>query len=108
MKNVIDPDETQPVTVEGIIQVVAEHFGITPADLRSQKRSREVAYPRQICMYLCRKMTDTSLQAIGKSLGKKDHSTVLHGIEKIEKDIITDENLKNVTDVLKKKISPSK
>ena len=94
--------------VEDIIQIVAEHFEITTSDLVSQKRSREIAYPRQIYMYLCRKLTDISLQAIAKSLGKKDHTTVLHGINKIEEDLLSDEQLKNTVDVLIKKISPTK
>ena len=59
-------------------------------------------------MYLCRKMTDNALQAIGAALGKKDHTTSLHGIDKIEKDIPNDETLKNTIDVLKKKISPGR
>ncbi len=108
LKNVIDPEEEKPVTVEDIIQIVAEHFEITTSDLVSQKRSREIAYPRQIYMYLCRKLTDISLQAIAKSLGKKDHTTVLHGINKIEEDLLSDEQLKNTVDVLIKKISPFK
>ncbi len=108
LQNVINPDMNRPVTADYIVEVVAEHFNITPQDIRGQKRSRDIAYPRQICMYLCRKMTDNALQAIGAALGKKDHTTILHGIDKIEKDIPNDETLKNTIDVLKKKISPGR
>ena len=106
LENIINPDVSRPVTVEGIIDVVADHFNITPQDIRGTKRSRNIAYPRQIAMYLCRHMTDNSLQSIGELMGNKDHSTVLHGIDKIEKDLVSDENLNNTMDILKKKISP--
>ena len=62
------------------------------------------AYPRQICMYLCKKMTDQSLVKIGEIIGKRDHSTVIHGIEKIEKDLEKDPELGKVIDVITKKM----
>ena len=58
-------------------------------------------------MYLCRKLTDAPLQTVGNMLGKRDHSTVIHGIEKIEKDLATNQSLKSNIDVLIKKIDPS-
>ena len=57
-------------------------------------------------MYLCRHLTEESLQSIGKSLGKKDHTTVLHGIEKITEKMENDEELKNKIDIIRKKIVP--
>ena len=63
LKDLISPNETKEVTPELIIQVVADHFGITPLDISSQKRNKEVVFPRQIVMFLCRSMTDTPLQA---------------------------------------------
>ena len=90
------------VTPELIIQVVSDHFGITPADVISQKRTKDIVYPRQIIMYLCRTMTETSLQIIGRSLGKRDHTTVLHGADKITSDMQKDETLRNTIDILKK------
>ena len=57
-------------------------------------------------MYLCRELTSTPLKSIGKSLGNRDHTTIMHGIEKMEKEIITDSNLNNTIDILKKKINP--
>ena len=63
--------------------------------------------PRQICMYLCRKLTAESLQSIGKALGKKDHTTVIHGIDKITEEIQLSEELKNRIDIIMKKINPS-
>ena len=108
LENIISPEENRPVTCELIIETVAEHFNISPDDIKSTKRNKEIAYPRQICMYLCRKMTADSLQAVGNSLGKKDHTTIIHGEKKISDDLKKDENLQNTIDVLIKKINPPK
>lgn len=104
LRDYISPNQIQEVTPERIIKITAEHFNINTADLSSSKRSRDIAYPRQIIMYLCRDMIDIPLQQIGKYLGK-DHTTVMHGYEKIKKDLETNENLRNTLDVLRKKIS---
>ena len=94
------------VTPNLIIQVVSDHFGITPLDISSQKRTKEIVYPRQIVMYLCRKMTDTPLKTIGLILGGKDHASVSHGVKKIEHDVKTDEALNNTVNIIKKKLNP--
>lgn len=107
LKDVIYPDQPKEVTPSLIIEVVAEHFGVNPDDITSKKRNSEFVLPRQISMYLCRKLTDTSLSNIGKYLGKKDHTTVMHGIQKIESEIETNEDIKNKVDIIKKKINPS-
>ena len=64
----------------------------------------EIVLPRQITMYLCRELTDTSLVNIGKLLGKKDHTTVMHGVNKITEELKTNPELQNKVDVIKKKI----
>ena len=106
LKDLISPNETKEVTPELIIQVVADHFGITPLDSSSQKRNKGVVFPRQIVMFLCRSMTDTPLQAIGKYLGGRDHTTIIHGYEKIGADMDKNESLRNTIEILKKKINP--
>lgn len=106
LKDLISSDVKKNVTVESITEIVAEHFGITPADILSSKKSRNIAHPRQICMYLCRDLTEISLKEIGDKLGKRDHSTILHGFNKISEDLKTDTSLQSVIDVLKKKINP--
>ena len=106
LKDLISPNETKEVTPELIIQVVADHFGITPLDISSQKRNKEVVFPRQIVMFLCWSMTDTPLQAIGKYLGGRDHTTIIHGYEKIGADMDKNESLRNTIEILKKKINP--
>ena len=105
LKDLISPNDKKKITPEYIVEVVSEHFNINQADIYSTKKSRNIAYPRQIAMYLCRKLTDASLTDIGKILGNRDHSTVLHGCDKIAKDIEKDSSLHNTTDVLIKKIN---
>ena len=106
LKDIIAPGESKEVTPEYIIEVVADHFNLTPLDITSQKRNKDIVYPRQIVMYLCRTMTDTGLQNIGKALGGRDHTTILHGIEKITADLQDNPTLQNSIDILKKKINP--
>ena len=98
LKDIISP--------EYIISVVAEHYGVTPADLSGNKRNSKIVMPRQVSMYLCREIISTPLKNIGKALGNRDHTTVMHGIEKIENELQNDDNLKNTIDILKKKINP--
>ena len=106
LKDIIAPGDRQEVTPEFIIQIVADHFNLTPLDIMSAKRSKEIVYPRQIVMYLCRTMTETGLQNIGKALGGRDHTTILHGIKTISADLEKNPSLQNTIDILKKKISP--
>lgn len=107
LKDIISSDNKREVTPELILDIVADHFGITVADLKSKKRDSEIAVPRQICMYLMRTMTDTALKGIGAVLGGKDHSTVKYGVEKIAKDIESDEMMANTINIIKKKINPA-
>lgn len=106
LKDLISPDDKKQITPALIIDVIAEHFNITSADIYSVNKSRNIAFPRQIAMYLCRKFTDYSLSDIGKIMGNRDHTTILHGIDKVEKSIKKDPALQNTIEVLTKKINP--
>ncbi len=106
LKDLISPNAVREITPQLILNVVSEHFGINPLDIIGQKRSKELAFPRQIVMYLCGNMTTESLQNIGKALGGRDHTTILHGQKKIASQIDSDESLSNTIDILKKKINP--
>ena len=106
LKDIISPNDKREVTPELVIQIVADHYGLTPLDICSQKRNKEIVYPRQIVMYLCREMVGTPLQLIGKFLGGRDHTTIIHGIEKISGDVNKNESLNNTIEILKKKINP--
>ena len=107
LKDVIYPNKPKEITPTLIINVVAEHFGVKPEDITSKKRNSEFVQPRQVVMYLCRDLTDTSLINVGKILGKKDHTTVMHGVKKIEAELQTNEELRNKIDTIIKKINPS-
>jgi len=104
LKDVIYPDNPKQVTPQTIINVVSEHFGVRPEDITSKKRNSEYVQPRQIVMYLCRKICDMSYSSIGAFLGKRDHTTVLHGVEKVEEEIVDNEEFKRKVDAIKKKI----
>lgn len=107
LKDMIYPDKTKEITPSLIINVVAEHFGVKPEDITSKKRNSEFVMPRQVMMYLCRELTDTSYINIAKLLGKKDHTTVIHGYNKITAELNTNEELNNKINIIKKKINPS-
>ncbi len=108
LKDIISPDEKKEITPEYIISMVAEHFDITEDDIRGSKRNSKIVLPRQIAMYLCRDMTNVPLASIGKLIGNRDHTTVMHGFEKIEKNMKISESLANTIEILKKKINPQK
>ena len=107
LKDVIYPNKPKEVTPSLIINVVAEHFGVKAEDISSKKRNTEFVQPRQIVMYLCRELTDISLNNIAKILCKKDHTTILHGINKVEAEMSTSEEYRNKIEIIKKKINPS-
>ena len=106
LQDIISPNEKKVITVDFIVEVVSEHYNLTPSEIYSKDKSRNISYPRQIVMYLCRRLTDLSVTEIGKSLGNRDHSTVLHGYDKVSGDIQKDSSLHNTIDVLIKKINP--
>lgn len=89
-------DQDKPVTVESIQKTVSDYFGIKIADIRSKKRTKEVAFPRQVAMYICKQLTELSLADIGDGFGGKDHSTVIHACKQI------DEKMKQKEDIARK------
>ncbi|MBE5904428.1 MULTISPECIES: chromosomal replication initiator protein DnaA [Pseudobutyrivibrio] len=107
LQNFISPNISREITPQLIIEVVSEHFGITVDQMASKNRSSNVVRPRQIAMYLCNTMTDSSLQAIGVLLGGRDHSTIIHGANKIEEEINKDDSTKSLVETIKKKINPN-
>ncbi len=93
------------ITPQKIKSVVAKFYKIKISDLESETRKKEISYPRQIAMYLCREMTDFSLPKIGKLFGDKHYSTVKHGCDKIYREIKTDDKLRQDIDDIKDIIS---
>ena len=94
------------VSIEDIKNVVAQHFNIKSADLCSASRQRNIVIPRHIAMYLAKENTRASLSAIGKSFGRRDHSTVQHAVNKITKDIYKDFSLQQDIENIRQKIHP--
>jgi chromosomal replication initiator protein len=96
-------DKTKNFTVPNIMKIVASYFNLKVADLKSKKRSREISFPRQIAMYLCREYTKCSLPDIGKQFGGKDHTTVIFSHKKITKSVLENNQLaKNIQDITEK------
>ena len=106
LKDQFSTADSREITPDLIIETVADHFHIAVKDLISPKRSKDIAYPRQIAMYLCKEMTSFPLIKIGNCLGKRDHATVIHGCEKIKKDLVNNESLQSTLETIKKKINP--
>ena len=107
LQNIITPDKPREITPQLIIEVVTEHFNISMDQMISRSRSSDIAKPRQIAMFLCKTMTDSSLDVIGSFLGGRDHSTIIHGIKKISDEYEANENTRTLIDTIKKKINPN-
>ena len=104
LKEWINAGFSENNNVGRIQKIVADYFKISIDDLKSKKRNADIAFPRQIAMYLCRKHTEESFDKIGMEFGGKDHSTVMHSCEKIEKDIKNNKSLAAEIDKLEKDI----
>lgn len=97
-------EKNKEITIDMVLKEVCAHFAITLTDIRSSKRIRSIMYPRQVAMYLARKMTDSSLVSIGEKFGGKDHATVLHSIRKIESELSVKKELKSTVEKIVKKL----
>ena len=108
LKDLISADSLREVTPELILDVVSEHFSMNPEDIKGKKRDKDIVLPRHIVMFLSRSMTDVPYKNIGMMLGKRDHTTVIHGINRIMEmiEVENDESLINTIDIIKKKINP--
>lgn len=87
LKDIINARSTHQVTPDSIKDIVAQYYNLKSEDFISKKRTRQISYPRQIAMYLCRELTDLSLPRIGEEFGGRDHTTVMHACDKIIKDL---------------------
>ncbi len=105
LKDIISSKQSKQVTIDLIQDVVANYYNLKVADLKSARRTRNIAFPRQIAMYLCRKLTDMSLPKIGEEFGGRDHTTVIHAYEKISTNLKQDESLQNVIGDLTKRLN---
>ena len=94
------PEDSRPVTVESVQRVVAEYFSLSIDELRSERRTQTIVFPRQVAMYLSRELTDMSLPQIGRLFGGRDHTTIHYGHDKIAKRIKEDRSLYNLVQEL--------
>ncbi len=104
LKDVIDSSDRGMLTFGSIMNVVAGEFGYTPEDIRGKRRTADLALARQTAMYICRTHTESSLMQIAKDFGKKDHTTVLHAIRKIETLLREDPRVKKIVENIEKKL----
>ncbi len=95
-------DKSKDVTIELIQKQVCDHFHIKLSEIKSDKRLKNLVFPRQIAIFLCRELTKASYPEIGEKFGGKDHSTIIHSAKKIEKQLTADPNLKETIDGLRK------
>ncbi|NMA32242.1 MAG: chromosomal replication initiator protein DnaA [Candidatus Methanofastidiosa archaeon] len=105
LKQLISSANTKEINPNTIMKTVARYFDINPDLLTGNKRSRNITYPRQMAMFLCRELTDLSLPKIGLAFGGKDHTTVLHACDKIQDDIQNNAETRRAISELKKNIT---
>ncbi len=98
------PEEHRPITVDRILKVVSEFFGVKVQDLRSKKKTKEIVLARQVAMYLARQLTDLSLGDIGKNIGGKDHATVIYACRQVEAKKAQDESFERILESMIKKL----
>ncbi|MGM0877097.1 MAG: chromosomal replication initiator protein DnaA [Bacillota bacterium] len=105
LKDIIPNSKPKMISISEIQRIVGQEFQVKLEDFKAKKRTKSVAYPRQIAMYLSRELTDSSLPKIGEEFGGRDHTTVIHAHEKISKMLQSDEllqkQLKDITGILK-------
>jgi len=100
IKDMIGVKNEKPLTIQYIKRKIGDYFNVSTMDLISKSRTRDLAYPRQIAMYLARELTNASLPKIGEHFGNRDHSTVMHACDKVKAMIDTDPETRSIINVL--------
>lgn len=104
LKDILPQTQYRPLTISYIQEIVADYFNITKDTLISRRRTKAIVVPRQIAMFLSRALTDASLPKIGEEFGGRDHTTVMHALEKVSNEFDTDKKIKYIVTELKKRI----
>lgn len=104
LKDILPANKPKQITIKMIQETVSDFYHLRLDDFKAKKRTRAVAFPRQIAMFLCRELTDSSLPKIGEEFGGRDHTTVIHAHEKISTDLKSDQNLTNIVNELRNRI----
>ncbi len=97
-------NSSREISPDSILKAVAEHYGVKVTELRSDRKHKLIASPRQMAMYLMRSLTNCSFPDIGQRFGGRDHTTVMYAVKKIEKKLLDDVSLRHTVDTLRKKI----
>jgi chromosomal replication initiator protein len=100
LKDILSEEARRTITIDQIQRRVAEHFDVRLADMTSKRRPANIAFPRQIAMYLARQLTKTSLNEIGEAFGGRDHGTVLHAHRLVKERMLKDERTRQVISFL--------
>lgn len=104
LKDILSINKIKIINSKLIQEAVARYYGLKPEEFKSKKRNREISYPRQIAMYLCRELTDMSLPKVGDEFGGRDHTTVIHAYDKIKEDIENNPETRRTIEELKRNI----
>ncbi|AYO29194.1 MAG: chromosomal replication initiator protein [Thermoanaerobacteraceae bacterium] len=107
LKDILPDQKPKKITISDILQEVGRHFSLKVDDFKAKKRTKDLAFARQVAMYLCSELTDLSLPKIGEEFGGRDHTTVIHARDKIAQDMAKDPQLSMLIDSLKKKLVQS-
>jgi len=102
LKDLLPNSKNNPITIKKIQMIVADYFNLRVEEMKAKKRTRAVAHPRQIAMYLCRELTDLSLPKIGEEFGGRDHTTVMHAQEKVNNDMQNNPSILHQIESIKK------
>jgi chromosomal replication initiator protein len=105
MRDLLSSGEPRRVKIDDILRAVSRHFAVSKQDILSQRRHRSVVWPRQVGMYLAKQLTSRSLPEIGRRFGDRDHTTVLHAIRKIDRELTNNTRLRDDLDELKKQLN---
>jgi len=104
LKDILSANKAKILNCTSIQEAVARYFDIRPEDFKSKKRTRDIAFPRQIAMYLCRELTDMSLPKIGEEFGGRDHTTVIHACDKISEEIESNSETRRAVSEIKRNL----
>ena len=105
LKDILSASKNKVINSSVITEAVARYFDLKVDEFKSKRRSRDISFPRQIAMYLCRELTDMSLPKIGDDFGGRDHTTVIHAVEKIEDDIQNNSETRRTVEELKRNVT---
>jgi chromosomal replication initiator protein len=104
LREILHEEGRYAISIEAIQRKVAEHYDIRLADMTSKRRPENIAFPRQVAMFLARQMTESSLNAIGEAFGGRDHGTVLHACRLVKDRMEVDPNVRQVVSYLEKQL----